>query len=287
MRAFFIGFAMLVAALFTPHEVKAQAIILPCVPSGTSCIPVSAANPLPVTNSGAVFPPSGCVTANGVIFNNATPCDSGFTYAGAGGTVSVQATLVANIVQVANGSAFQWGNGSKIVSTGSGVFVFENNGNTQNFTVNTSATAGEVDFSGGIGATLATATGTNVVCNTPGTKTAITVQVSATGCAASSARFKEGIASIDRVKALDTVLGLKPVSYRYKSSYANDPDEHIGFTAEQVASLPSPVDGYSLTTMEPDGEQLHAVKYNEMVPLLVAAIQKISADFESYKRSHP
>jgi hypothetical protein len=39
------------------------------------------------SSSGGSFPPSGCSTANGVIFNNATPCDSGFTYAGSGGAV--------------------------------------------------------------------------------------------------------------------------------------------------------------------------------------------------------
>lgn len=35
------------------------------------------------------FPPSGCSTANGVIFNNATPCDTGFTYAGSGAQVAL------------------------------------------------------------------------------------------------------------------------------------------------------------------------------------------------------
>lgn len=40
-------------------------------------------------STGSSFPPAGCVTANGVIYNNATPCDSGFTYAGSGGGVAV------------------------------------------------------------------------------------------------------------------------------------------------------------------------------------------------------
>lgn len=43
----------------------------------------------PPSGSGGAFPPTGCATANGVIFNNATPCDSGFTYAGANGAVAI------------------------------------------------------------------------------------------------------------------------------------------------------------------------------------------------------
>ncbi len=39
---------------------------------------------------GGSFPPTGCVTANGVIFNNATPCDGVLTYTGASGTGQVQ-----------------------------------------------------------------------------------------------------------------------------------------------------------------------------------------------------
>lgn len=45
-------FLLLLLTTFLPHEAKAQAIVLPCVPSGNSCIPVSAANPLP-TSGGA------------------------------------------------------------------------------------------------------------------------------------------------------------------------------------------------------------------------------------------
>ncbi|SRR5579871_1194786 len=56
---------------------------------------------------GGSFPPTGCVTANGVIFNNATPCDSGFTYAGSGGAVTISGTLAI-------------GAGSAITSSGAG-----------------------------------------------------------------------------------------------------------------------------------------------------------------------
>lgn len=132
---------------------------------------------------------------------------------------------------------------------------------------------------GVISASLASATGTNAVCNTPGTTTPLTVQVWATGCAASSARFKEGIASIDRVKALDDVLRFQPVSYTYKPEFNMGSDKHVGFTAEQIGKVDP-----QWITYEDDGVTPHAVKYNEMVPLLVAAIQQLKADNDNMRR---
>lgn len=131
-----------------------------------------------------------------------------------------------------------------------------------------------------ISATLASATGTNAVCNTPGTNTALTVQVWATGCAASSARFKNAITALDTEKAFKTVLGLAPVSYFYKPEFNMGLDKHIGFTAEQVAT----VDPF-LVTFEDDGVTPHAVKYNEMAPLFAAAIQKLQSEIEALKAS--
>jgi len=131
---------------------------------------------------------------------------------------------------------------------------------------------------GVISASLASATGTNAVCNTPGTETALTVQVWATGCAASSARFKEGIASIDRVKALDDVMRFEPVSYTYKPEFNMGSDKHIGFTAEQIGSVDP-----QWITYENDGVTPHAVKYNEMAPLLVSAIQQLKADNDNLR----
>ncbi len=88
MRKVLVGLGLLLAVFLSPHRVEAQAIVLPCVPSGNSCIPVSAANPLPTTGSGGTFPPTGCVTANGAIINNATPCSANFTSDGSGNTLT-------------------------------------------------------------------------------------------------------------------------------------------------------------------------------------------------------
>jgi hypothetical protein len=143
-------------------------------------------------------------------------------------------------------------------------------------------TAATWSFTGALAATLASAIGTNAVCNTPGTKTALTVQVWATGCAASSARFKEGIVSLERDQALSDVLQFQPVSYTYRPEFNMGAERHVGFTAEQIGSVDP-----QWITYETDGVTPHAVKYNEMVPLLVAAIQELNAKFEAYKLAHP
>lgn len=139
-------------------------------------------------------------------------------------------------------------------------------------------TASTWTFFGALAATLNTAVGTNVVCNTPGTTTAITVQVSATGCAASSARFKEGIASIDKDQALRDVLRFQPVSYFYKPEFNMGSDKHVGFTAEQIGGVDP-----QWITYESDGVTPHAVKYNEMAPLFAAAIQALKADNDNLR----
>lgn len=433
MRVLLCG--MLLLGLFSsgftalaPYEAKAQQIILPCVPSGTSCIPVSAANPLPTTGGGGgTFPPAGCVTANGVIFNNATPCDSGLTYAGSGGAVALTgilqlpdtASASVGVIQfggarflhdqnatsnvflghnaynftgtattsvcvgescmlsatagagntcvgrfcmggalsgagntavgngsmpavTAGGSNVAIGQSANLVTTASNTTCVgtgacgaatggsttalgfqagvastgANNtyvGHTAGNAITTTAgntiigqgctgtvgdaatvqignagcaafmdfgktTAATWSFGGALAATLAAATGTNVVCNTPGTKTALTVQVSATGCAASSARFKEGIASIDKEQALSDVMHFQPVSYFYKPEFNMGSDKHVGFTAEQIGSVDP-----QWITYEADGVTPHAVKYNEMTPLLAAAIQALKADNDNLR----
>lgn len=93
MRALFVSLFCLVAVWCAPQEAQAQAIVLPCVPSGTSCIPVSAANPLPTTGGAVISgatPCTGCASG-GVLYNGSggVTADSGFTYTGAGGLVGI------------------------------------------------------------------------------------------------------------------------------------------------------------------------------------------------------
>lgn len=366
MRVFF---ACLIAVLLM-GKAEAQQIVLPCVPSGASCIPVSAANPLPVGGGTVTFTditannlnlpdtaagPVGFINFGGARFvhdtggitntfvghlvanstvtgiqNTGVGSSALLGLAGANNNTAFGYFALGSVSANPNNSAFgssamsavtgtaNTGVGFNVganlgaasqntfVGSGTGLGITTGSSNTiigQGVTGLTSglssaiilATGGGViqadfantsaatwTFNGALAASLTTAVGTNAVCNTPGTKTALTVQVWATGCAASSARFKEGIASIDREKALDDVLRFQPVSYFYKPEFNMGDDRHVGFTAEQIGSVDP-----QWITYETDGITPHAVKYQEMVPLLTAAIQQIKAEFEAYKRSHP
>lgn len=141
--------------------------------------------------------------------------------------------------------------------------------------------AGAAYVGGGLFGTLATAVGTNAVCNTPGTTTQLTVQVWATGCAASSARFKQDIKSVDGMAALDVVSGMLPVTYHYRPETNMGSDIHFGFTAEQVATVDP-----DLVTYEDDGVTPHAVKYNEMAPLFAGAIRRLKADNDNLRAAN-
>lgn len=319
-------------ATLMPTEAKAQAIILPCVPSGTGCIPVSAANPLPTTGGGGgtitsgTTATSGCtdnavlesrsslITCDGAILapsggpasignggastsqlvftpNSGVAASIGMANGGTqllfgNATMSTQFMGISGSVVVPSGGSLKWSAGATVTSTNDTSISRASAGVAQIGT-NTLGNAGSLNLTnltaqGTLAATLGTATGTNVVCNTPATASLLTVQVFATGCAASSARFKEGIASIDRVKALDDVLQFNAVSYWYRPEFNMGADKHVGFTAEQIGSVDP-----QWITYEADGVTPHAVKYNEMAALFAAAIQQLNDKFEAYKRSHP
>lgn len=364
---------------FAPYEAKAQQIILPCVPSGASCIPVSAANPLPTTGGGGgggitagatvtgctanfsvfvstagavacsdtqfMLSPSGTAANPGLTggvasttglywpgagqfgisvagtnrmdFNSSiaarwhvpvpfnillgaqlTIADVGLAHGlqmnaasgalniigtlGAGETLALRVASVANLLLtgtlVAIGPAVTAANtfpALKRVTTTLAVRLADDSADAP-----ISASSGT--FSGALSATLATALAANVVCNAGTASSALTLQVSATGCAASSARFKEGITSLNREQAFNDVLAFEPYSYFYRPEFQMGSDKHVGFTAEQIGSIDP-----QWITYEADGVTPHAVKYNEMVPLLVAAFQQLNDKFEAYKRSHP
>lgn len=205
-----------------------------------------------------------------------------FTVAGA---AAVTGTLTSANLGLGGAGNITFATRSIITSNAAdGGFKVSNNAGTQSWTAATSATAGQVVFGAGIAGTLATATGANVVCNAGTAGSPLTLQVFATGCAASSARFKEGIASINRDDALSTVLAMRPVFYRYRPEFNMGSDEHIGFTAEQLSAVPSPAPGYSMITTEEDGATPHAVKYNEMAPLFAAAIQQLKSDVDELRK---
>ena len=276
----------------------ALAAALASVSPACSQSPPNTGSMVPVGSSSLVISATSIVggATTQVLFNLAgkVQSDSGFTYAGSSGPVTVPA-----------GTACTTGTQGLVIGTDTYGFFTKTSPNaslgicvggvlkgdfgiganaqwTFQGLVNTGSSivvGANVAAVGKLSATLASATGTNAVCNTPGTTTDLTVQVWATGCAASSARFKDGIASISHDKALADVLAFDAVSYRYRAdSGMDDGMIHVGFTAEQIGAIDP-----QWITYEDDGVTPHAVKYNEMAPLFAAAIQKLQAEIEALK----
>jgi hypothetical protein len=78
--------------------------------------------------------------------------------------------------------------------------------------------------------------------------------------------------SLSAQESLDIVLRLSPVSFRYKPEIDLGSEEHLGFTAEQVQSIDPRLVTYD------SGGRPRAVKYQEIAPILVGAIQRLKDD---------
>jgi hypothetical protein len=119
---------------------------------------------------------------------------------------------------------------------------------------------------------------TNVVCFNTGTHL-FTYQTWASGCVVSARRFKQDFSDITPDMALPLVMALHPESFRYKkSSGMDDGQRHYGLVADDVAKVFP-----GLVTYEKDGKTLHSVKYNELAPFLIAAIQKQQQEITALK----
>lgn len=99
----------------------------------------------PPASTGSTFPPTGCVTANGVIFNNATPCVAAFTFDGT-------TVLSVPALTLSSGGALRWGVTSKLSSNSDGVLTFTNSAASNFFTitVGTVAQGSPAQFNGPI-----------------------------------------------------------------------------------------------------------------------------------------
>lgn len=84
--------------------------------------------------------------------------------------------------------------------------------------------------------------------------------------ASSSERYKYDI--VDYEKGLETVLGLRPVAFKYN----NETRENIGFIAEEVDAL-----GLGEVVVYDEGGQPNSVMYGNLVALLTKAVQELAA----------
>lgn len=153
-------------------------------------------------------------------------------------------------------------------------------------TDSTTTTTGAATIAGGLavrkrvfidGITASSGLQTAVLCQSSGGE----MIADSVACLASSARFKENIKPLN--VGLDEVMKLRPISYNYKpegifAKNANFKRERIGLLAEDVQGVDNRLVGYESDNVTP-----RTIGYDQIIPLLVRAIQEQQAQIDSLK----
>jgi hypothetical protein len=95
----------------------------------------------------------------------------------------------------------------------------------------------------------------------------------------SDSALKQNIQPLDN--SLDLVKQMKPVTYTYKESYSKDTSVQTGFIAQDLQILLK--DKNYLNGIVKDGTYL-SVAYQNLIPLLVKAIQEQQIEIENLKK---
>jgi len=140
--------------------------------------------------------------------------------------------------------------------------------------------AGGIGISGTIYAGLANATAIDDVCYSSVTGL-FTYTVTATACVVSDENAKDEMTPIDPQYALNVVLGSTPISFIYKPERKLGNDRHLGFGAQSLERIAP-----ELVTTTNNGKD-KAIKQKEMSPYAWAAIKRLKAEFDEYRRIHP
>ena len=84
--------------------------------------------------------------------------------------------------------------------------------------------------------------------------------------------------------ALADIAQIQPVKFTWKNDSENKPQ--VGVIAQSVQNVvPEAIDS---TTYEMGGDTEYLqVRYTELIPLMIASIQQLKAEFDAYKATHP
>ena len=81
--------------------------------------------------------------------------------------------------------------------------------------------------------------------------------------------------------ALTDIAQIEAVKFTWKSDEQASPQ--VGVIAQSVQNV---VPEAISTTIE-NGQEYLSVRYTELIPLMIASIQQLKAEFDAYKASHP
>jgi hypothetical protein len=101
--------------------------------------------------------------------------------------------------------------------------------------------------------------------------------------ALSDSRLKNVTGTYDN--ALADIAQIEPIKFTWKSDEENKPQ--VGVIAQSVLPIvPEAIDYQKLARSEDETEYM-SVRYTELIPLMIASIQELKAEFDAYKASHP
>ena len=203
----------------------------------------------------------------------ATGAGEGFLYSG--GTLSIMADNAAGVIKFSTGGNAERARitsaGSLLVGTTSATFgesvgmrVFYTGSRMElGATDSTNDTVGYDMYSTG-------ASAYRFFVGWGGTIYATSTSISAI----SDQRLKENVRDLDA--GLDTILALKPRRFDWKEGKGKDVKDDMGFIAQEVEEvLPALIGDWKAGKGEPD--DLKSVKAGDLIPVLVKAIQELTA----------
>ncbi|MEZ4843769.1 MAG: tail fiber domain-containing protein [Bacteroidia bacterium] len=193
--------------------------------------------------------------------------------------ISATSIFMSGTLNYLNGGSYSavWGYSNRITGTSSAVFGLSNNVSGKQ-----SAVWGTNNTLSGNNSSVIAGTGLTGAANNTAYADKIVINSGTVGGAAitSDRRLKTNI--VANPYGLETVMQLRPVEYDKKAKLAsNEYDRHeMGFIAQEIKEIiPQIVD----SATNAYNEQILAVDYNSLIPVLTKAIQELKAENDALK----
>ena len=179
--------------------------------------------------------------------------------------------------------------GFQVTSNGSNISVFDNtDGLGFSSTSNTKSigmSAG-ITYGGGAGNSwikLNPTTGSSASIVMQANGNGVILNNNATAWASNSdLRLKNIIGTY--TNALSDIAQIEPVKFTWKADKENQPQ--VGVIAQSVENIvPEAIS--KTKSIEGDDTEYLQVRYTELIPLMIASIKELKAEFDAYKASHP
>ena len=100
--------------------------------------------------------------------------------------------------------------------------------------------------------------------------------------AGSDERIKEDIDD-DMSRYKDVLMHLRPVSFKYKPEWLVSDQRYTGFIAQEAEAAIDEAEAGDWAMTNINGEGIHGISYEQVIPVLVACIQDLSKEVAELK----